>query len=86
MQAQLTFNLNELDDRMAHFRAVKSLDMALVLWELASNSRKSLEYELEAQEMRNGKPLDEYEVLDLVFERIYQLLNSHDINVDKLII
>lgn len=86
MQAQLTFNLDEIDDRIAHLRAVKSLDMALVLWELASNSRKSLEYELEAQEMRNGKPLSDFEVLDLVFERIYELLDKHSINVDDLII
>ena len=34
-KAILEFDLNDSDDVMAHMRAVKSLDMASVLWEMA---------------------------------------------------
>ena len=34
MKAKLTFDLNDPDDRLEHERCVKSLDIALVLWEL----------------------------------------------------
>lgn len=32
MKAILEYDLNEFDDKQAHLRAVKSLDMALCLW------------------------------------------------------
>ena len=34
MKAKLIFNLDDPDDRMAHKRHVKSLDMALALWDI----------------------------------------------------
>ena len=34
MKATLRFDLDDVDDRMAHLRCVKSLDMALLLWEV----------------------------------------------------
>jgi hypothetical protein len=36
-KATLTFDLDDFDDRLEHLRCVKSLDMALVIWELATN-------------------------------------------------
>ena len=42
MKAQLNFDLDDFDDRIAHERCSKALDMALVLWELQYNTRKSL--------------------------------------------
>ena len=34
MKATLTFNLDDIDEKMAHFRCIKALDMALALWEI----------------------------------------------------
>ena len=34
MKATLEFNLADPADKMAHFRCVKSLDMALAIWDL----------------------------------------------------
>lgn len=34
MTATLSFNLDDFDDRMAHLRCVKALDMALLLFEI----------------------------------------------------
>jgi hypothetical protein len=78
-EAILKFDLNDVDDRMAHLRAVKSLDMAMALWEITHNTKKGLEWSLE------GKDLDKYDTLELVFEKIYEILNDNNINADELI-
>ena len=79
-EAILKYDLNDSDDAMAHMRAVKSLDMALALWDITHNTKKSIEWSLE------GKELDKYEVLDIVYERIYEILEEHNIKMDDLII
>ena len=78
-KATLEFDLNDTDDAMAHLRAVKSLDMALSLWDIVHNTKKGLEWSLE------GKEVDKYDTLELVFEKIHEILNEHNINTDELI-
>jgi hypothetical protein len=78
-RATIEFDLNEPDDVMAHLRAVKSLDMALALWDIVHNTKKGLEWSLE------GKEIDKYDTLELVFEKIHEILNEHNINTDELI-
>ncbi len=78
-EAILKFDLNDPDDRMAHFRAVKSLDMAGALWDITHNTKKGLEWSLE------GKEIDKYDVLELVFDKIYEILEEHNINTDELL-
>ena len=79
-EASLKYDLNDTDDAMAHMRAVKSLDMALALWDITHNTKKGLEWSME------GKELDKYEVLDIVYEKIYEILEEHNIKMDDLII
>jgi hypothetical protein len=79
-KATLEFDLNEFEDKVAHFRAVKSLDMALSLWEIVHNTKKGLEWSME------GKEIDKYDALELVFEKIHEILDEHNINTDELII
>jgi hypothetical protein len=78
-EAVLKFDMDDPDDRKAHFRAIKSLDMASALWDITHNTRKSLEWSLE------GKEIDKYEALDMVFEKIYEILDDHNINTDELL-
>jgi hypothetical protein len=78
-KATLEYDLNEPDDVMAHLRSVKSLDMALALWDIVHNTKKGLEWSLE------GKEIDKYDTLELVFEKIHEILNEHNINTDELI-
>jgi hypothetical protein len=61
---------------MAHLRCVKSLDMALVIWEFLRNSRKKLE----DREFKDG-----YEAIEATYEEFHNLLEEHDINIDKLV-
>ena len=77
-KATIEFDLNDHDDKMAHLRAVKSLDMAIALWEITHNTKKGLEWSME------GKELDKYDALELVFDKIYEILKEHNISVDEL--
>lgn len=78
-KAKLEYDLNEPDDAMAHMRAVKSLDMAMALWDIARNSKKSLEWSID------GKDMDKYEVIDMVYEKIWDILEEHNIRLDDLL-
>ena len=77
--ATLTFDLNDSDDMMAHLRAVKSLDMAMALWEIVHNTKKGLEWSME------GKEMDKYDALEMVYEKINEILAEHNIKTDELI-
>ena len=79
MKAELHFNLDDAEDSMAHTRCIKATDMALVLWELIHNSKKTLEWAMESDS------INRYDALDMVFERISELLEEYDININKLI-
>ena len=78
-KATLEYDLSDPDDVMEHKRAVKSLDMALALWEIVHNTKKGLEWSME------GKEIDKYDALELVFEKIHEILNDHNIRTDELI-
>jgi len=79
MKATLTFNLSDPDDSRDYYLINKSSDMAMFIWQLSHNTKKELEYEIEAK-----KKMSSYETLDMLFEKIHELLNEHDINIDKL--
>lgn len=78
-KATITFNLEDQDDQQAFKRFLKSTDMALILWELVHNTKKEMEYEIYEKE------LDSYGALKLIFERIYDLIEERNINLNELI-
>jgi hypothetical protein len=78
-KAILEYNLSDPDDVMAHKRAIKSLDMAMALWDIVHNTKKGLEWSME------GKEIDKYDALELVFEKIHEILDDHNIITDELI-
>jgi hypothetical protein len=78
-KAKIEYDLNDLDDIMAHKRAIKSLDLSLALWDITHNTKKSLEWSME------GKEMDKYDALEMVYEKIYEILDNHNINLDELI-
>lgn len=80
MRAQLHFDLHDVDDKMAHLRCVKALEMALVLWDLLYNTKKGFEYKIEA-----GHFETQYDLLDAVHENIRRELIEHGIDIDDLI-
>jgi len=78
-KATLEYDLSDPDDDMEHKRAVKSLDMAMALWDIVHNTKKGLEWSME------GKEIDKYDALELVYEKIHEILNDHNIITDELI-
>lgn len=79
MKAILEYDLDDVDDKMAHLRAVKSLDMACCLFEILRNTKKGLEWELE------NKEIDSYETLELIFNKIWEVVDDHNIKIDELV-
>lgn len=79
MKATLTFNLSDPDDSRDYYLANKASDMAMFIWHLSHNTKKELEYDIEAK----GK-ISNYDTLDMLFEKIGEMLIEYDINENKL--
>lgn len=80
-KAILEYDLNDSDDAMAHLRAVKSLDMALALWEMLYNTKKSLQWKMESGEIKDNE-----DMLDKVYERFWEILDEHGVKIDQLVV
>lgn len=57
--------------------------MARALWQIATNAKKSCYRESEAREIKGEKEVDQ---IDLVFQKIYEILEENSIDVDDLLI
>ena len=82
MKATLSYNLNDPDDRMAHLRAVKSMDMASALFEITRNLRKKIQNRYEDIDNTHN---DVFDGIDAVFDEIYDILEDNNIDIDELI-
>ena len=80
-KAILEFDLTDADDAMEFQRATRATDMALVLWELVFNTKKQMYNEIEFKGIK-----DPSDVVDMLFEKLYEELNDHGLNMDKLIV
>ena len=69
MKARLTYNLP--DDAKDHLRAVKSLDMALALWDVDKLLRSVEKYQ------------DEPDIVKIRSD-FYDILEKYDINLDTV--
>jgi nicotinamide mononucleotide adenylyltransferase len=78
-RAKLEFDLTDPDDVKAHKRAVKSTDMAYVLFELF-DLHKRMEWIIESKDVK-----DPYEVVDRYKQAIADLFEEHGIDVDELL-
>jgi hypothetical protein len=76
MKATLEFNLDDPDDRMAHMRCVKSLDMAIVLSDISYNLRRRTE---------NSNLQTADEAIGEIFDAINGLYEDYNINISDLI-
>lgn len=81
MKADLHFDLSEVDDELALNRSLKATDMALVLFEIQYNLRKKCEWELESLEADS----DKWDGLEVVFRKLMELFDEHNINLNDLI-
>jgi hypothetical protein len=79
MKATLEFNLPE--DNTEYLATVKALDMANFIFELVYNTKKGLINQL------NDSITSQFEQdgIDIVFDKIHELLQHHNIEIDELI-
>ena len=79
MKAILEFNLPE--DNTEYLATVKALDMANFIFELVYNAKKGLINQL------NDSITSQFEQdgIEIVFERIQELLEYHNITIDELL-
>lgn len=80
MKAILEFNLDDLEDERAHLRAIKALDMALVLWEINFNKKKRIFNRIESEN------LDPYQAVDIIFDELKDELYQHGVDLEQLIV
>jgi len=85
MKGILEFDLNDLDDRLAHERAVKSLDMALVLWHLIHNTRRDMMDKIN-RALEEDKNFTPHDSLDIIYDELQRLLEEHAVIPDALIV
>ncbi len=78
-KAILEFDLNQPEDLQEHRRVIKSTELALAIWDIVYNTKKGLEWSLE------GKEVDKYETLEIVYDKIHEILNQYHIDIDDLI-
>jgi len=80
-KAILKFDLNDFDDRMAHLRAVKSLDLSMAIWDILQ-LRKTMERRFENTENTNN---DVFDGIDAICDGILEILDDHGIKIDDLV-
>lgn len=88
-EAILKFNLSDQDDYQDFKRVTKANDMAFALYEILRNSKKSLEWEISTKISNSkdgGEPFDNFDVLDLIYERIFEIMDNNNLNIDELLI
>jgi hypothetical protein len=79
MKAKLVFDLNNPDDRMEYERVNKSLDIVNALWHFLYNSKKGIMQDVE------DEGVDKFDAVELTYDRLFKLLEEHDVNVNKLV-
>jgi signal recognition particle GTPase len=78
MKAQLTFDLNDPDDKIEHLRCVQSYDLCTAVYDFIHNTRKKL------TERALDKGLDVDDAIFMVYEEFADILGEHNININKL--
>jgi hypothetical protein len=75
MRAKLIFDLDNMDDLAAYERCNRSLDMSLALWDFSQKLRSISKY-------GSGEEDD----IESISKSFYEILEEHNINLEKLIL
>lgn len=83
MKAILEFNLPK--DNIEYLQSVKANDMAIALWQISYNLKKQCIWE--AENNNEGLNIEQAYILDgveIVFNKIYEILDEYNINIEEL--
>jgi hypothetical protein len=79
-KANLTFDLDDRENRIEFERMMKARDMASMLWEIEMNGYRKFTKYNERQEGAYQEGIEE------VFEYFRALLSHHEIDIEQLIV
>lgn len=80
-KATLTFNLDNPDDNIKHLRAIKSLDLAIAIYDILQ-LRKRLERRFENTDNTN---VDVFDGIQEYADEIGKILEERNINIGELL-
>jgi len=83
MKATLEFDLLDPDGRMDHMRCIKSLDMALVLWEIDTRLRDRCHEIIGRMDIAERQAAREG--VEIALAQVRDLMCEHNINLDEII-
>lgn len=75
MKATLEFNLDDPDDAVSHLRCVKSLSMALALYDFRSAGRSVKEMDVRDEDRFN-----------IFYDKLDEAIVKHNIDLEELIL
>ena len=76
MKATLRYDLSDTDQVKEHLRAVKSLDLAIAIWDMKQAFRTKLKGDLSEHD---------YELYEGIQNKFFEILEENNINLDELI-
>jgi hypothetical protein len=81
-KAKFIFDISDPDEARDMMCAVKGKDMASAIWEMLHNTKKSFVWSLDGKEGVNDT---HYELIDNIYEKLWEITKEHGINLDELI-
>lgn len=83
-KAKLEFDLDNIDDESEFYRVTNARNMAVALWEISHRLRRECEGEIQQKHDRGEKEGSMYEGMDMVMEKIHEILMDYNLDVDRL--
>jgi glutamyl-tRNA reductase len=81
MKAKLIFDLDNPDDVTQHLRAIKSLDLAIVIYDILQ-LRKKIERRFENTDNTNN---DVFDGIQEYADEVVKILEERNINIEELL-
>lgn len=79
MKAQLTFDLDNYDDKIEHFKCVQASDLCSAVWEFLNNTMGDM------KECAVSNDFDVEDSINLVYRKFWEILEERNIDIDKLV-
>ena len=80
-KANITFDLENPEDREDFKRYHKAVDMACALFDITSNLRRTVEAKMDTIYNDGG----DYDEAEIIYNEIFNILEKYNINIDEII-
>ena len=80
-QVTIKYDLDDFYEELAFERAIRSTDLALILWEILKNRKTAVTNKINSATVE----LSAHDGAEFVYDEIYELLRQYEIDIDKLI-